>query len=1121
MIGLLTSGANEDITLNNSGELVNTDAFATLGIFAITYGANSSIDIVNRGDITAESGIIAVGIRAQTDGANSPISIVNSGDIAATGDTYRAYGIHAFTDGDDSAIEIRNGGDLLVTTYADFNAYGIKADTNGVDSPITIVNRGDIAVTTSGEDIYAFGIEADADGADSSLSIVNTGDIAVTAPGDDATATGLHGDTDDIENPLSIVNRGVVTVSGYNADGIQGVTRDDYSSLTIENSGNVTVVAARSGAGIGARTFTDNSPIEIRNSGDIDVSAPDIVGVGIRAVTSGDNSPIVVGNRGNIQVTAEGFSRGIDATSPFGGENPISIVNRGDLAILSTEGTAEGIIAVTDGASPIDIYNSGDIDAFGVIGVHGIDAQTEAADSAISIDNRGDVALATAGGNNFSNAYGVEARTEEAGSSIAIANSGDMALVTVGPYADAYGIFARAEGDSSSIEILNRGDLRLRADNSGYGIDAITYGNVSPIAIVNRGNVEVEARTASGAAIRAFTYSRSSQIEIVNEANLRVRSDAANAYGVNAYTGGLNSPIAILNEGDITASAAVSSYGIFAVTEGNLSPIDIANTAKITADTTGIYAFAGGAASPIAIFNSGVIDPEVGISAVALSPDGPITIENTGSVHGDLIGITTYSVADTTIINSGEISAASKLAIAAYGPGDATILNSGVIKGYVVLDADDTFINQNGGVFEAKLTSDFGPGEDLLRNEQGGRLQAATDRNAKETTSLVNLERFENQGVISLQDGSTGDVFTISNTSGKSDLNFIASGRSQLDIDVFLGGAQSQTDSFVIDGSISGETKLNVDNTNRGPGVFNPKGIPILTTAGSISSDALLLSQPIDTGFFDYDLFYKPGATDVFELRSFPGAGAHLLPQLVTAAQDIWHATSGTWFDRSTDLGVLLDGGAASPLKSGEMPRYGASLFTPGAWIRGSGNWRDQEDNASTSAFGRTYRYNLERDLDIWNVELGLDFGKRALLSPDDALVLGMLGGFTSAELDYDAIARGFDFKGGEVGGYATYLRGGLFVDTLVKVDFLELDTHTLGFPGSLDLTNVGMRVDSGYRFGGYRSGVFLEPLATLAVVWSDINGFAKGGNQVSFDDDANLRGRLGLRLGSTYSVWQ
>ena len=38
--------------------------------------------------------------------------------------------------------------------------------------------------------------------------------------------------------------------------------------------------------------------------------------------------------------------------------------------------------------------------------------------------------------------------------------------------------------------------------------------------------------------------------------------------------------------------------------------------------------------------------------------------------------------------------------------------------------------------------------------------------------------------------------------------------------------------------------------------------------------------------------------------------------------------------------------------------------------------------------------------------------------------------GFVNGTLDYDNISRAFDFEGGQVGGYATYLRGGLFVDS-------------------------------------------------------------------------------------------
>ena len=94
------------------------------------------------------------------------------------------------------------------------------------------------------------------------------------------------------------------------------------------------------------------------------------------------------------------------------------------------------------------------------------------------------------------------------------------------------------------------------------------------------------------------------------------------------------------------------------------------------------------------------------------------------------------------------------------------------------------------------------------------------------------------------------------------------------------------------------------------------------------------------------------------------------------------------------------------------------------------------------------------------------------LLSDDDILVFGALGGFVHSNLDYDAINRLFQFEGGQVGGYATYLRGGLFVDTLLDVHLLQIDTKTLGFPNSLDTTTRwGLGTDSGYRFGIVQRG--------------------------------------------------
>jgi outer membrane autotransporter protein len=229
-----------------------------------------------------------------------------------------------------------------------------------------------------------------------------------------------------------------------------------------------------------------------------------------------------------------------------------------------------------------------------------------------------------------------------------------------------------------------------------------------------------------------------------------------------------------------------------------------------------------------------------------------------------------------------------------------------------------------------------------------------------------------------------------------------------------------------------------------------------------------------------------------------------------------------TWFDRTADLRVLLNGGVPYGTGGGRPGDGGLSAaLTPAVWMKGSGTWLDQDDSATSRAYGRTYRYDLNRDLDLWNLEGGVDFGRKGVWAEGDALLFGLLGGAVLGTLNYDQIARQFDLEGGEVGGYVTYLKGSLFVDTLVKADFLSFDTnHQQGLPGAIDANAYGFRTDTGYRFGGFRRGPFVEPLATIAVVWSDLDDFSLGGNSVKFNDEADVRGRLGLRVGTSREVW-
>jgi outer membrane autotransporter protein len=220
-------------------------------------------------------------------------------------------------------------------------------------------------------------------------------------------------------------------------------------------------------------------------------------------------------------------------------------------------------------------------------------------------------------------------------------------------------------------------------------------------------------------------------------------------------------------------------------------------------------------------------------------------------------------------------------------------------------------------------------------------------------------------------------------------------------------------------------------------------------------------------------------------------------------------------------LRVLLNGGTGhGGVPGGKLEGPPGSDLTPGLWIKGAGTWLDQDDKASTSADGRTYNYNLDRDLDIGNVEGGVDFGARGLWTEGDALIFGILGSGVFATLDYEEIVRTFDIGGGEVGGYVTYLNGGLFVDTLVKVAFLEFDPNEgSGLPGSLDSTTWGFRTDAGYRFGAARQGAFVEPQASIAVARSEIDNFTLGGNAVEFSDETDVRGRLGVRVGTSHTA--
>ncbi|MDJ0514512.1 MAG: autotransporter domain-containing protein [Methyloceanibacter sp.] len=911
---------------------------------------------------------------------------------------------------------------------------------------------------------------------------------------------------------ISLNNSGVLssTNAAGAARGIQALTNGLGHDIDIVNSASITATTTGFGNqafGIFTGTLLADSPVTITNSGDIIAGTLGDGGyaAGIKGETEGGTSPIVITNQGALRVNTRGNGARADGI--------------------------EADTAITN--SHIAVNNTGDIWAEtlgrGAL-VSGIDGRTTGTKSRISVTNDGDIWLKSAGRGAV--ADGITALTENHDSRIRIENSGDISVETLNFQANADAISARATGDRSSIETVNHGDLWVSTkgtDAEALGIDAYTgaFATGSPISIVNNGDlwVSTQGDDAEAFGIDAGTggFTAGSPITIVNSGDMWVstQGEDAEAYGIDASAGEVNSRISVVNSGDLwvsTKGTDAEALGIEASTGAATtgSPINIVNHGAIHVVAEGDEDRGG----PIAF----------GIDVSTGGEDSPIHIVNSGSVYaaggsGD-VGILAFSyVANpVTIENTGEIGAKSHLAIDVKSAGTADIFNAGLITGFVDLtEQNDRFFNQSGGVFETKKTSLFGGGNDLFVNERGGTVLAATDRTMSEMSSFQGLETFRNRGLISMLDGQAGDSFRISNTPGGTDLNF--EGGGQLGLDVFLDGAASPADKFFIEGNVSGTTTVIVNNTNLGPGTFNPDGIPVIFVDGNTPSESnFQLLEPIDTGLFDYDLFFVPTNSGFWELRSFVGGSAQALPKLLTAAQDLWHQTSATWFDRTADLRVVLNGGSApggAPTYDGSSNGLAPGGLTPGVWMKGGGSRLDRDGSATTSAYGRTYNYDLDNEFSSFDLQVGVDMGQYDVLSQGDVLIYGVLGGYVGGNLDYESLTDTFKFSGGQVGAYATYLKDGLFVDTLLNVHILEIDTPNLGFPGGLDATTFGIRTDAGYRFGSFTGGAFFEPLATIEVTWADIDGFNVGGNSVSFSDDANVRGRIGGRVGTTMQAWE
>jgi outer membrane autotransporter protein len=1075
-IGSFTGGESASITITNSGDVSSLSRIAiastTLGngsdiaitndgdinaalsaIAARTYGIDSDTTVVNTGDVTA--GANGIFLRSYGTGVSidSDIALTNSGALAAGGD-----GIFAISYGGGSDISIDNSGPVIAGDD------GIYATTSGNATNVAIVNSGDIQGGNIASD-YSAGIYVAVSGDGDNVSIANSGALS-SVYGIFAINYGLGG-------ALSIFNDGSITAF-YSAIFAYG----DFNTVTIENSADL--YAGANGIGV----ISNTGYASIDNNGDIEAGF-----VGAGATTFGDDGDIAITNVGAVAA----YSFGI-ATRTFGTESDATIVNSGDVTAGVHGIFLRSYSAGSDADSDITITNSGAITA----AVDGIRTLTLGGGSDIAITNSGPI---TAGDN------GVYAITYGDAANVTIVNSGDLKGGDYGPDYSS-GIYVTTNGGSSKVSITNSGSL-----DAVYGVVVFLNGSDSDLIVTNSGAI-----TAQYAGVTTLAYGERSNSVIINN------GDVETIYaGVQGFSDADYSNVTITNSGDLTSTGdGPVARGIGGRTNGDYSDVTIINTGDIVSNNYGMSLLTSGVESDIKVENDGDIAAVGRGMNIRAFGSGAISISNSGDVDGGPVGVYSLSSTSTEIINTGSISAASGLAIDTLGA-STTIVNSGAVLGFIDLtDNADSFTNEVDGVFAARLTSDFGGGTDSFTN--AGIVKAADDPALIEDVYFGNLETFNNgspsggPGLISLVDDQVGDNFAIGPA-----VAFTGQGESNLTADAFLAtGPAGLADHLIINGNSFGSTGLFINNINPNGSSPNFVGIPVVVVNGVTSESDFDLNDPaFNAGFFAWDLFLDG---NVHELRTVGlGLGAFEFPAGVTAAQDIWYQMTGIWLNRQADLRLAFNQATVTPTADLAQPTPATPFtpVTPGIWMKGVGASIDRESNKTTTdpISERAYTFNLDREQDLWGIVAGADFGAGDWLRGDGTLLLGILSSYVDSNLDFSASNTKWNYSGPSLGAYATYLWQGLYVDALVQADFLNVDIKATGLSlndkVSSDITNFGGRLDAGYQFLQSES-FFIEPQATFAVLDTNFDDIKTFGGTISEDNNLSVRGRLGVRIGTT-----
>jgi hypothetical protein len=819
-------------------------------------------------------------------------------------------------------------------------------------------------------------------------------------------------------------------------------------------------------------------------------------------------------NPGMVTCTGTTFADGVTHTAT-GGDLTVNVeggVTSFGTGGFNTTATGDNSITMVKGDGPNMLTNASGTTASAIIGattengditittgtghVQGVAASTEYGIRAVS-SGTGNVSIVTGANVNA----GAFASSNSITGIEAITNGGAINIATSGTaQARQYGIRAHANG--GDISVVTSGNNTIGgAQTAQYGIEAVTTGDISLVlgnarssVTAGMGGVHTDTRGGSG----------STTIDLFRS------------------VGSTGLPVGILAE---TGSGALTIN----VNANDVDGTDVGVTQLITR---------GGAQGVINIAD------RAAVGTLDLSPDAgaTITVNSQGAIGG------TYSFPPSVSSFWGKGAGAGNVVVVndrrmrgavdfSGASGAVQIINNsdrplgnpgngGWQFGGVSLfgSGDDQIVNSQTATLRAEpgASMDFGAGDDKLINN--GRFMVGVGFAPTGAITLSNLERLENNGLIimGVLYGTNTDLGLKSNLEPGTRLiahgvDFVAGPNSRIALDAALADTVQPDCSAApaadcldfTGGTTSGTTLLTLSDAR--PAVasaaFN-EGMVLIEGASAAEHFVL---DPNSRGYVEHTttgpaiqkglVTYRFTYDETAKQHKLTGVLADEGAQggtFMASAQEIWRATTDTWFDRQAALRARPDQASSEA----------------GLWSTVNMSTGERDFVAAHDIAGNSYDYNLKQDQQITHLAFGGDFIN------DGGLSFGGMAGYVYSTIDYDATKLRSEIGGFQAGLYGSYLAGPLSIDALVNYNLATqtLDAKNLGLGPDTqirtDLTSIGGRVDAGWRLS-FGDAFYLQPLLGVAYVTTTIDDLElpSGGGSFEFDG-TSLRAGAGLRMG-------